>query len=297
MAPKTLIQNAALAKTNPGEMTKEVQKNGAKSVLSAILDGDGYKKRLKEIMGGPKAEKFASGLITMANNDAMLAQVAAEAPHTIITSAMKAALLGLEIEPSLGQAYIVPFKNSRKDANGNWVSRMEATFVIGWHGLYQLAMRTGLYKNIHVGEIYEGQTVCDNQLTGEITLEGEKTSSDPVGYIAFFKLLNGFEKCVYMTKEEVIAHEQKNRKGQNMGKAWRDNFDAMAEKTVLRRLLSKWGPLSIDYQSATPEMAKAAETLKNAANEDEAVDFIPADGSVDLETGEILHETTEKEGA
>lgn len=161
----------------------------------------------------------------------------------------------------------------------------------------QLAQRTGMYKHINVDVIYEGESIVDDRISGMITIEGEKTSDTPIAYFAYFKLLNGFEKCVCWSKEKVAAHEAKNRKSKYMSKAWRDDFDAMAMKTVLRNLISKWGPLSIDYQSASPEMVKAADSLQQVMNADENEDFIPADGSVDLETGEIMGEPAEKEGA
>ena len=84
------------------------------------------------------------------------------------------------------------------------------------------------------------------------------------------------------------AHEQRNRKGQNMTKGWRDNYDEMALKTVLRRLLSKWGMLSIDYRSAPKFDASASESLANAIAAEDAEDFIPAEGTVDADTGEVL---------
>lgn len=161
----------------------------------------------------------------------------------------------------------------------------------------QLAQRTGMYKHINVDVIYEGESIVDDRISGMITIKGEKTSDTPIAYFAYFKLLNGFEKCVCWSKEKVAAHEAKNRKGKFMSKAWRDDFDAMAMKTVLRNLISKWGPLSIDYQSASPEMVKASDSLQQVMNADENEDFIPADGSVDLETGEIMGEPAEKEGA
>lgn len=297
MAPKTLIQNAALAKTNPGTgLSNEGAKRTTTAILNGILDGEGYRKRIEEILG-KRAPQFVSSVLTMANNDTMLRKVVASAPQTIITSALKAATLDLPIEPSLGMAYVMPFKNAIKHEDGTTEYRDESTLVIGYKGLVQLAQRTGMYKHINVDVIYEGESIVDDRISGMITIEGEKTSDTPIAYFAYFKLLNGFEKCVCWSKEKVAAHEAKNRKGKYMSKAWRDDFDAMAMKTVLRNLISKWGPLSIDYQAASPEMVKAADSLQQVMNADENEDFIPADGSVDLETGEILHETTEKEGA
>lgn len=295
MAPKSLIQSAALAKSNPtpNTLSNETAKRTTTAILNGILDGEGYRKRIEEILG-KRAPQFVSSVLTMANNDAMLRKVVATAPQTIITSALKAATLDLPIEPSLGMAYVMPFKNAIKHEDGSTEYRDEATLVIGYKGIVQLAQRTGMYKHINVDTIFEGETIVDDRISGMIKIEGERTSDTPIAYFAYFKLLNGFEKCVCWSKSRVEAHEQKHRKGKYMSKAWRDDFDAMAMKTVLRNLLSKWGPLSIDYQAASPEMVKAADSLQQVMESDENDDFIPADGSVDMETGEITN--AEKEG-
>lgn len=131
MAPKTLIQNAALAKTNPGTgLSNEGAKRTTTAILNGILDGEGYRKRIEEILG-KRAPQFVSSVLTMANNDTMLRKVVASAPQTIITSALKAATLDLPIEPSLGMAYVMPFKNAIKHEDGTTEYRDEATLVIG----------------------------------------------------------------------------------------------------------------------------------------------------------------------
>lgn len=166
--------------------------------------------------------------------------------------------------------------------------------------MIQLAQRTGLYKYLNADCIYEGEKIVNDRISGMVTIEGEATSDKVIGYFAYFKLINGFEKCVCWTKEKVQAHEQKNRKGQYMSKTWRDDFDNMALKTVLRNLLSKWGPMSIDYRTAPPEMAHAAESLQDAIVQEDQ-DYISGDGvvfedaspaeTVDPDTGEITAST------
>lgn len=308
MAGKSLIQQAA-AKTAPQAAAQGngLSVQGQKSVsaiLNGILDGEGYRKRLDEILG-KRAPQFVSSIVTMAANDSMLSKVVASAPQTIITSALKAAALDLPIDPALGTAYVVAFKNAVKGPDGKPikndsgynVTRDEAQLIIGWKGLVQLAQRTGLYKRINADFVYEGESIVDDRISGDIKIEGQKTSDKVIGYFAYFQLVNGFEKCVCWTKEKVAAHEAKHRKGQYMSKAWRDDFDSMGRKTVLRELISKWGPLSIDYRTAPPEMAKAAESLQDAiVQEDnitidgEGVVFEDAAPVVDTETGEVLSE-------
>lgn len=300
MAGKSLIQQAA-AKNAPQSQTANTAianagKQSVSAVLNGILDGEGYRKRIDEILG-KRAPQFISSVVTMAANDAMLSKVVASAPQTIITSALKAAALDLPIDPALGTAYVVAFKNKVKKADGTDYWRDEATMIIGWKGLVQLAQRTGLYKKINADFIYEGEKIVDNRITGDISIEGEKTSEKVIGYFAYFQLLNGFEKCVCWTHDKAAAHEAKNRKGQYMSKAWRDDFDSMALKSVVRNLISKWGPMSIDYRTAPPEMAKAAESLQDAIINDED-GIIDGEGVVyedaqndtsvfDIETGEI----------
>lgn len=303
MAGKSLIQQAA-AKNAPSVQPTAAgmapaAKQSVSAILNGILDGEGYRKRIDEILG-KRAPQFISSVVTMAANDTMLSKVVASAPQTIITSALKAAALDLPIDPALGTAYVVPFKNKVKKPDGSDQWRDEATMIIGWKGLVQLAQRTGLYKRINADFVYEGEKIVDDRITGDIRIEGEKTSDKVIGYFAYFQLVNGFEKCVCWTREKVQAHEQKNRKGQYMTKAWRDDFDAMGRKTVLRELISKWGPMSIDYRTAPPEMAHAAESLQDAIVQEDQ-DYISGDGvvfedvppaeTVDPDTGEITPAT------
>ena len=297
MAGKSLIQQAnakGVAQANPTAMSA-AGRQSAGAILNGILDGEGYRKRIDEILG-KRAPQFVSSVVTMATNDAMLSKVVASAPQTIITSALKAAALDLPIDPALGTSYIVAFKNKAKRPDGSDYYRDEATLILGWKGLVQLAQRTGLYRKINADFVYEGEKIVDDRITGDIRIEGEKTSEKVVGYFAYFQLVNGFVKCVCWTRAKVEAHEAKYRKGQYMSKAWRDDFDSMALKTVVRNLISKWGPMSIDYRTAPPEMARAAESLQDAIVQDddtapmeaEGVVFEDAATAVDTETGEIL---------
>lgn len=302
MAGKSLIQQAA-AKNAPAVQPTAAgmapaAKQSVSAILNGILDSEGYRRRIDDILG-KRAPQFISSVVTMAANDAMLSKVVASAPQTIITSALKAAALDLPIDPALGTAYVVPFKNKVKKPDGSDQWRDEATMIIGWKGLVQLAQRTGLYKRINADYVYEGEKIVDDRITGDIRIEGEKTSDKVIGYFAYFQLVNGFEKCVCWTREKVQAHEQKNRKGQYMTKAWRDDFDAMGRKSVLRELISKWGPMSIDYRTAPPEMAHAAESLQDAIVQEDQ-DYISGDGvvfedappveSINPDTGEITQQ-------
>lgn len=238
-------------------------------MLNSLLDREGYRKRFDELLG-KRAPQFVSSIVSMVNGDKNLQKAFMNAPITVIQSALKAATFDLPIDPTLGYAYIVPF-NNRKD-DGSYV--MEASFVIGYRGLLQLAMRTGAYEKINVVDVREGELVSYNRLTEDVELEfvedeDERDALPIIGWCGYYRLTNGMEKTIYMSRKQIVRHEEKNRKGKYMGKGWRTDFDAMAAKTVLRRLIGKWGILSIDYQmKADASTMAAAEALATGKVDD-----------------------------
>lgn len=238
-------------------------------MLNSLLDREGYRKRFDELLG-KRAPQFVSSIVSMVNGDKNLQKAFMNAPITVIQSALKAATFDLPIDPTLGYAYIVPF-NNRKD-DGSYV--MEASFVIGYRGLLQLAMRTGAYEKINVVDVREGELVSYNRLTEDVELEfvedeDERDALPIIGWCGYYRLTNGMEKTIYMSRKQIVKHEEKNRKGKYMGKGWRTDFDAMAAKTVLRRLIGKWGILSIDYQmKADASTMAAAEALATGKVDD-----------------------------
>lgn len=215
------------------------------NAVKGLLDSPVVKNKFKDLLKN-KAAQFTSSLITLVNNDSYLSDAD---PMSIITGAMQAAQLDLPLEKQFGFAYLVPFNT--KEGN-QWVKK--AQFVLGYRGYIQLAMRSGQYRSINVGTIYEGQLKGWNPLTEELEFDPEaKESDEVVGYFGYFKMLNGFEKTVFWTKENVEQHRinnSKNRDKKALTGVWASNYDAMAQKTVLRNLLSKWGILSIEIQKA-----------------------------------------------
>lgn len=168
-------------------------------------------------------------------------------PETVLKSAMTAAALDLPIEKNLGFAYLIPYKN-------------ECTFQLGYKGLIQLAQRTGKYKTINAIAIYQEQFKGYNPLSEELDLDFNcdvDYSKEPIGYVAHFKLLNGFEKTLYWTKERCVQHaiqfSQSFKYKDKYGNIWNGNTDAMFLKTVLKQVLSKYGVLSIEMQNALNE--------------------------------------------
>lgn len=196
-----------------------------------MLSNESVKLRFKEILG-QKAPGFISSILSVTNSNTLLQNAE---PQSIMNAAVIAATLDLPINGSLGFAYIVPYKD-------------QAQFQIGYKGLVQLAMRSGQYKTINVAEVYEGEIKSENRFTGEYEF-GEKTSDKVVGYMAYFRLTNGFEKYMYMTREEAERHGKKYSQTFKRGIGlWATDFNAMAKKTVLKMLLSKFGILSIEMQ-------------------------------------------------
>lgn len=291
-------RGGVIAKPQVNHSPAAVQaKQTVATLLNSMLDSEGYKNRFNELLGA-RTPQFVGSVVSLVNADANLQKAFQQAPITIIQSALKAATYDLPIDPALGYAYIVPFNNTIKDGN-SYIKRMEASFILGYKGMLQLAMRTGAYKKINVVDIREGELVHYDRLTEEIEInfieDEEIRSEQPIkGWCGYFQLVNGMEKTIYMSKSAIIAHEKKNRKGQNIGKGWRDDFDSMAAKTVLRRLIGKWGLMSIDYQKANASTIAAAEAIAKGQLDDEDMQTIEGhivteDGkTIDTTTGEVL---------
>lgn len=266
--------------------------------INSYLDSEGLRKRFDELLG-KRAPQFVSALVSLVNADTNLQQAMAEAPRTVVQAALKAATFDLPIDQNLGYAYIVPFGNKKKLPDGSSRKVKEATFILGWKGMHQLALRTGCYKAINVVDVREGELAGFNRLSEEIQLhfvedEAEREKLPVIGYVGYYRLVNGFEKTVYMTKGQIEAHERRFRKGEYMGKGWRDDWDAMARKTVYRQLIGKWGVMSIDYQESKAG-AMLAEQIESeyrpTPEEYEDLTGTPEDGNVpsnvDPETGEV----------
>lgn len=275
-----LIQNAQSMQKAPQQKQVSVM-----ALVNDLLDRDGMRKRFDELLG-KRAPQFISSIVSMVNADKNLQQAFYESPMTVIQSSLKAAMFDLPIDQSLGYTYIVPFKNYKKDIGAK---KMEATFILGWKGMHQLALRTGAYKTINVVDVREGELKSYNRLTEEVDIdfvedEDAREALPVIGYVGYYRLINGAEKTVYMSVKAITAHEKKFRKGEYQGKGWREDWDAMARKTVYRILIGKWGVMSIDYQ--TRDAGKQlADVIAADAQEEETID---ANFAVDEATGEVI---------
>ncbi|RYM02781.1 recombinase RecT [Sporolactobacillus sp. THM7-7] len=210
--------------------------------LKSLLSTPTLKKKFEQVLN-KKAPQFMASLLNLYSGDPNLQ---AADPLSIISSALVAASLDLPVDKNLGYAWIVPFYDHKKGYKA-------AQFQLGYKGYIQLALRSGQYKAMNVIDVHEGELKKWNRLTEEIELDLDGAESDKViGYCGYFKLINGFEKTVYWTKDEIEAHRIKFNKAkdkQSLNNVWRSDYDAMAKKTVIRNLLGKWGILSIDMQA------------------------------------------------
>lgn len=287
------IQKAVSQTVKNGQELEAKKKQPITVLMNSLLDSEGYKKRFEELLGN-RTPQFVSSIVSLVNAEPTLQKVFYEAPVTILQASLKAATFNLPIDQNLGYAYIVPFNNTVKDADGASYKRMEAVFIMGWKGMHQLALRTGVYETINVTDVREGELKSYNRLTEEIELdfiedEDDREKAKVIGYVGYYRLINGTKKTIYMTRKQVEKHEQKHRKGQWMGKGWKDDFEAMALKTVYRRLIGKWGIMSIDYQKADKATIMAAEAIATGKFDDEdAVNRNIIDASYEVDEEKII---------
>ena len=250
------------------------------TALRTMLEEESVQKQFHNALKENK-DAFIASVIDLYSGDAALQRCE---PKAVLQEALKAAVLKLPINKALGFSYIVVYNNSKRDINGQWLKVPTPTFLVGYRGLIQMAMRTGQYKTINADAVYKGELRGADKLTGRIDLSGERESDEVVGYFAHFELLNGFTKTLYMSVREMAAYAKKfspsvkrettidqllnKANAPEAGKAvgWEGDFTAMALKTVIRRLLGKYGYLSVEMQGAMENEAKV-ETAATDARE------------------------------
>jgi len=237
-------------------MTNQIQKQTAKGLLTS----PSVQAKFTEVIG-KKSTQFITSVLQIVNNNKLLANAD---PNSILNAAMTAATLDLPINNNLGFAYIVPYGSA-------------AQFQMGWRGFVQLAQRTGLYQTISVAAIYDGQLVSNDPLKGCEFDFSVVATGKPIGYAAYFKLLSGYEATLYMSHSEVEAHGKKYSKSFNSG-PWKDNFEAMAKKTCLKLLLSRFAPLSVEIQMAvTLDQSKVNDNLQPEYIDNQEAEFTEVD--------------------
>lgn len=242
--------------------------------LKTALNAESVQEQFRNALQD-SAPLFVASLIDIYASDKNLQECE---PGAVIMEALKAATLRLPINKNLGFAYIVPYRNKGK---------AEPQMQIGYKGLIQLAMRTGEYRYLNADVVYEGELKSYDKLTGHLDLNGERKSDKVVGYFAYLQLLNGFSKAVYWTKDQVIEHAKRFSKSySSQFSPWQTDFDAMALKTVLRNLITKWGIMSVEMVQAVDRdiEADAQREIAEYANS-EVLDI--DDGIVDAEFEEV----------
>lgn len=224
-------------------MSTELTTTEKQLTAKSLFNQDNVKAKFQELLGSRASAFMTSVLQVVASNDLL----AKAEPNSIFHAAAVAATLDLPINQNLGFAYIIPFNQKQKDGSYKCL----AQFQLGYKGFIQLAQRSGQFQTISATPIYEGQLAESNPLTGFRFDFTQKSSDVVIGYAAYFRLLNGFEKTLFMTVDDLKKHG--NRFSQTFKKGyglWKDDFDSMAQKTVIKLLLSKFAPLSIEMQRA-----------------------------------------------
>lgn len=265
------------------------QRNAGKpQTFSAFLTSNAIKDRINAMVGGKDGQRFISAVISAVSVNPGLT----ECEHsTILSAALLGESLKLSPSPQLGQYYLVPFNDKKRGTK-------VAQFQLGYKGYIQLAIRSGYYKKLNVLAIKEGELIRFDALNEEIEVklidnDTEREAAKTIGYYAMFEYTNGFRKAIYWSREKMMAHADKYSMAFSAAKYqdlldgkipqsemwkyssfWYKDFDGMAYKTMLRQLISKWGIMSIELQTAIDkDMA--------AIHEDGSVDYV--DNSVDYE--------------
>lgn len=258
--------------------------------FSAMISTPSYQKMINNTLKDPaRVRRFVSSITSAVATNPMLQECD---PSTILSGALLGESLNLSPSPQLGQYYLVPFNNTKKGCK-------DAQFQLGYKGYVQLALRSGYYKRLNVMAVKQGELKSWNPLTEEITLdlmddELARENAPSVGYVASFEYLNGFSKTIYWSREKMEAHALRYSKGYAAKKGytfWEKDFDAMAFKTMLRQLISKWGVMSIDLQSAFEADSVAEDTdYMQAGQIDQPEATASQEPPIDAE---VVSETTE----
>lgn len=255
--------------------------------ITAYLTNDAVKNQINNVIGGKDGVKFISAVVSAVNNNPALQECTNQ---SILSAALLGQSLNLSPSPQLGQYYMVPFNDKNKGK--------VAQFQLGYKGYIQLAIRSGQYKKLTVLAIKEGELIRFDPLNEEIEVkliddEEVREQAPTAGYYAMFEYTNGFKKAMYWSKNKMEAHALKYSKGYAAKKGytfWEKDFDAMAYKTMLRQLISRWGIMSIDMMTAMDgDMA--------VINEDGSKNYVENDDSVmeaqatEIEQAEAIQDT------
>lgn len=270
------MSTTGITTTTPGGAPQTAVKT-----LSTFLNSDSIKAKFAEVLGNKDlGAAFVSSVLSVANSNG---QLATADQTSLYTSALMAATLNLPIIPSIGHSYLVPFNTKQSDGS----FKVMVQFQISAKGLKQLAMRSGQFLTINDDDVREGEIESMNRLTGEIKFKWiqditERLAKPVIGYVCYFKLLNGFESTMFMTVEEITQHAKKySQTFKKYGTGlWKDEFPKMASKTIIKLHLAKNAPLSSSMQKA---IVSDQAVIKN--------DNFTNEETVDIDTEYVDNET------
>ena len=273
-------------------VSNSLVKKTAKTGLTAYLMQDAVKKQINSVVGGKNGTRFISSIVSAVQTTPALQECT---NPSILSAALLGEALNLSPSPQLGQFYMVPFDNKKKGCK-------EAQFQLGYKGYIQLAERSGYYKKLNVLAIKEGELIRYDPLDEEIEVElieddVVREETPAMGYYAMFEYVNGFRKAMYWSKEKMKAHAVKYSQGyaSDLKKGtkwtfWSKDFDGMAYKTMLRQIISKWGIMSIDLQTALDSDM----TVINEDGTHTYVETTPVEQSEDEDYEEVVEQTAEQ---
>ena len=276
--------------------------------LTAYLTGDAVKAQISKVVGGKNGDQFVSSVIAAVQQNPQLKECS---NPSILSAALQGHALKLSPSPQLGQYYMVPFKDKRRGTT-------EAQFQLGYKGYVQLAIRSGYYKKLNVLAIKEGELIRYDPLSEDIEVQlieddVERENAPTTGYFAMFEYENGFRKTMYWSKQKMAAHAEKysfafarngglkSLEALEAGKIpekdmwkyssfWFKDFDAMALKTMLRQLISKWGIMSIDMQKGYES------DIGMVTREDGTVEYVDVENGVAEDDGDKIVDMPEGSG-
>jgi recombination protein RecT len=213
-------------------------KKSPTNLMKEIVNAASTQELLKNSLGA-NAGAYTASIIDLYNSDTYLQKCD---PGQVMRECLKAVSLKLPISKQLGFAYVVPYKKDGVDV---------PQFQLGYKGMIQLCQRTGAYRFINAGPVYDGELVKEDKLSGALDLSGLRTGDTIIGYFAYIETLNGFSKCIYWPIAKVTEHAKRYSKSYAYtSSAWKTNFDEMAQKTLLRSLLGHWGVMSVEMETA-----------------------------------------------
>lgn len=273
------------------EVKNSLTKSDNKNVkFQTVIKAQAVQDNILSTLGSvSKTKTFTSSLISAVSTNKDLQACDGV---SVISAALLGESLNLSPSPQLGHYYMVPFGD-----HGSTVKK--ATFQLGYKGYIQLAIRSGQYKKLNVVAVKDGELKSFNPFTEDIEVSpiedpDEREKAETIGYYAMFELVNGFRKCMYWSKAKMEAHAEKYSMGYKAHKGytfWEKDFDGMAFKTMLRQLISKWGIMSIEMQSAfTNDMA-----YHDTVDLSDSPKYAEEDVSMDAETGEVIEDTAQSE--